>query len=157
MINVKSFKLEESDKINEFLKNVIIKGEMKLHEGLISIFYEVDDKDNRANRVQYLRGMLEAHFKKQWEYEEQMLIAIQLRDLFDKEEQKAAWEEANRNVVTSTKMLEMEILNTKVLLGMLANLGVSILQPIVTIPPYQSLEPVTLTDVENKMTKNKKK
>lgn len=152
---MKSFKVGDYEGANKFLQEQPIKGEMKLHDGYLCVFYEIDDKDNRSNRVQYLRGMAEAHFKKQWEYEEQMWMGVELRDLFDKEKQPREWAEGNKNVITTAKMLEMEILTTKVVLRMLKKLGVEIEQPEVEFPKIElPPEPITMNQLEDKMNKN---
>lgn len=161
MINFQSFKVSDYKAANEFLKTHPIKGEMKFHDGYICVFYEVDEPENKSNRIQYLRGMAEAHFKKQWEYEEQMRMGILLRDLFDKNEKRGkdgkptSWENGNANVVSMAKMLEMEILTTKIIIGMLAKLGVVIEQPEVEMPKVEmSPNQITMEELANKMNKD---
>lgn len=154
MIHFKSFPVKDYEEANKFLEDQPIKGEMKLHDGYILVFYEVDDLGNKSNRIQYLRGMVEAHFKKQWEYEEQMRMGIEMRNLFDKKTQEKEWNSGNANVIATAKMLEMEVLTTKVSLGMLAKLGVIIGQPEIEMPEIEYPAGMTIEDLANKMNKD---
>ena len=162
MIQIKTFKLADEEKeINEFISSHILKGPISLNNGICCIFYEVDVPGSNNAKIQYLRGMYEAHLKKQWEYEEQLHNSIALRDLWDKEkeEENKAWIDANNTCIPVARMLEMEILNTKTTLKMLKALGVDIEHPHVEVPVFERHEPrnQTINDIGHKLNQGKKK
>ncbi len=125
MIQVKAFPIAEYEKFNEFLKTHSPRGEngFKFHEGHLMVFYEEGVPMNLSDKVQSLRFELGKHLEQELQYKKQYLVAVKIRESFNYKKNKQSWENANTQCITSLKMLELEIMNTKTVLEMLAELG----------------------------------
>lgn len=126
MIQAKTFSLDDYAGFNKFVTEHSPRGEngVKITNTHLIVFYEDGELMSKSDRIQSLRFELGKHLEQQMHYEKQMRLASKIRDSFDQKEQLISWQNGNAQFNQTRKMLELEIINTAIVLEMLSELGV---------------------------------
>lgn len=136
MLKLKTFKLDDYEGFNGFITEHSPRGEngIKFNQTHIMVFYEEGTPMTKSDKIQSLKFELGKHLEQQMHYDKQCRMAQKIRDSFNQSESLESWNNANAQFNQTVKMLELEVINTKVVIEMLHELGEKLNIDHVTVP-----------------------
>lgn len=126
MVQVKTFKIEDYESFNEFVKEHSPRGEngIKFNGTHIMVFYDEGEIMSKNDKIQSLRFELGRVLENQMQYVKQLREAIKTRDTFDPTTQ--SYLDTHSMCHSFKKMLELEVIKTSVVNEMLLELNVTV-------------------------------
>lgn len=148
MLKIRTFKIDDYDGFNKFTEKFSPRGEngLRFTTNNIIVTYEDGDMMTKTEKIQKLKFELGRHLEHQFQYDKQLRTAKKMRDSFPKDGNK--WKETNMQYQATIGMLKIEIMDTEVVVEMLAEFGEKVHVEYAILPQFEKEELIP-SDIHN--------